>query len=96
LSIVALLPEASVGLARRANAWFVELEEAGVGAQLGGLTPDQLDAALPRFPTLQGEPGDEIIDGMVVWTESSDLYDLDPDAPRQVLEQLLAPSWETS
>ncbi len=60
------------------------------------LTPDELDAALSSFPAPQSEPGDETIDGMVVWTESSDLYDLDPDAPRQVLEQLLAPSWETS
>jgi type VI secretion system protein ImpM len=96
LSIVALLPEASVGLARTANAWFVHLEEAGISARLGKLTPDQLDAALSLFPAPHGGPDGEIIDGMVVWTENSDLYDLDPDAPRQVLEELLVPNWETS
>ena len=42
------------------------------------------------------EPGGEIVEGMVVWTEQSDLYDIDPEAPLPVLEQLLALSWETS
>ncbi|RUY56662.1 type VI secretion system-associated protein TagF, partial [Mesorhizobium sp. M7A.F.Ca.CA.001.05.1.1] len=36
----------------------------------------------------------EAIDGMVVWTATSDLYDVDPEEPTKILESLLAVSGE--
>jgi type VI secretion system protein ImpM len=95
LSIVAPLAEASLAIAR-ANRWFAEIEEAGIGAQRGDLTPDELDAALARLPSPSAEAAAEIVDGMVLWTTHSDIFDIDPIAPRTTLEQLFAASWETS
>lgn len=95
LSIVAPLPRASIELAR-AEMWFSGLEEVGFAAQRGDLTADKLDAALAELaPPLPPDEG-EVIDGMVLWTARSDIFDIDPDAPEAFLEQLLAASWETS
>ena len=33
---------------------------------------------------------------MIVWTDQSDLNDIDPETPLPVLERLLTMSWETS
>lgn len=95
LSIVAPLPEASMTMTR-ADQWFAAIEEAGISAQFGELTPDEFDAALDRLPAPTAEAGAEIIDGMVMWTVHSDIFDIDPDAPKAVLEQLFAASWQTS
>lgn len=95
LSIVALLPEASIGLVR-AEAWFAGIEEAGARAQLGELTPDELESALIRLPVPAAEVGEEIVEGMVMWTAHSDIFDVDPNAPQAVLKQLLAASCQIS
>ena len=95
LSIVALLPEASIGLVR-ADAWFAGIEEAGMRARLGELTPDELEAALTHLPVPSAEAGEEIVDGMAMWTAHSDIFDIDPRAPQATLQQLFAESWETS
>ncbi|MGI6853626.1 type VI secretion system-associated protein TagF [Mesorhizobium sp. 1B3] len=95
LSIVAPLAEATTVMAR-ANGWFAEIEEVGLNAQRGEYTPDELHAALARLPAPSTDDGAEIIDGMVVWTVQSDVFDIDPNAPRSVLEQLFAASWGTN
>lgn len=95
LSIVALLPEASIGLAR-ADAWFAGIEEAGVGAQRGELTPDELELMLAKLPVPPAEAGDEIVDGMVMWTAHSDIFDIDLQSPQATLEQVFVASRETS
>ena len=95
LSIVALFPGASIGLVR-ADAWFARIEEAGIRAQLGELTPDELEAALIHLPAPPAEAGEEIVDGMVMWTARSDLFDVDPQSPQATLEQLFAASWQIS
>ncbi|WP_353646394.1 type VI secretion system-associated protein TagF [Mesorhizobium sp. WSM2239] len=89
LSIVTPLPAASMAMAR-ADAWFAEIEDAGVGAQLGELTPDELEAALVHLPAPTAQAGEDFVDGMVMWTARSDIFDIDPDAPQAVLERLLA------
>ena len=94
LSIVAQLPEVSIGLVR-AEEWFASIEEAGACAQLGNMTPDELDATLTMLPMPSADADDEIVDGMVVWTAHSDIFDIDPDAPQATLEQVFARSRET-
>jgi type VI secretion system protein ImpM len=95
LSIVAPLPEASIGLAR-ANLWFLSIEELGIAAQSGDLTPDEFAAALIELPVPAPSVGEEIVEGMVVWTAHSDIFDIDPDAPQAVLERLITANWQTS
>lgn len=95
LSVVAQLAEAPIQLAA-AEAWFSGIEAAAITAQNGELTPDELDTALAGLPVPSVEPGDEIISGMVMWTARSDIFDIDPQSPQAVLEQILAASWETS
>ncbi|MBA1141625.1 type VI secretion system-associated protein TagF [Mesorhizobium sp. CCANP35] len=95
LSVVALLPEAPVALTL-AEAWFAGIEEAAAAAQRGGLTPDELDAALGGLPVPPAEPGEELIADMVMWTARSDIFDIDPHSPQATLETILAGSWETS
>ena len=94
LSVVAQLAEAPVRLAD-AEAWFAEIEEAGIAAQHGELTPDELDTVLSGLPVPTVEPDDEIISGMVMWTARSDIFDVDPQSPQTTLEQIFAGSWET-
>ncbi|EHK53149.1 type VI secretion system-associated protein TagF [Allomesorhizobium alhagi] len=93
LSVVALLPEASLAMVR-ADAWFAKIEDAGISAQLGELTPDKLEATLIELLVPPAEIGKETVDGMVIWTAASDIYDIDPDAPLPILEMLLAPRWQ--
>ncbi|WP_245455817.1 type VI secretion system-associated protein TagF [Mesorhizobium sp. M7A.F.Ca.US.008.03.1.1] len=95
LSVVAQLVEAPVLLAD-ADAWFSQIEAAAIAAQNGELTPDELDAALAGLPVPSVEPGEEVIGGMVMWTARSDIFDIDPQSPQTMLEQILAASWETS
>ncbi|SFL02567.1 type VI secretion system protein ImpM [Mesorhizobium albiziae] len=95
LSIVALLADAPIATAR-ADAWFAAIEDAGIKAQLGKFTPDELETALAGLPAPLVEPSGEIVDRMVMWTAHSDIFDVDPDAPQPVLEQLFDASWETS
>ncbi|RWN56228.1 MAG: type VI secretion system-associated protein TagF [Mesorhizobium sp.] len=95
LSVVAQLPEAPVRLAD-ADAWFARIEEAAIAAQRGELTPDELDAALSVLPVPPVEPGEEVISDMVMWTDRSDIFDIDPLSPQATLEQIFVASWETS
>ncbi|RUX50226.1 type VI secretion system-associated protein TagF [Mesorhizobium sp. M4A.F.Ca.ET.020.02.1.1] len=95
LSIVAQLSEVSFQLAH-AEAWFAGIEETAIAAQQGGLTPDDLDAALTVLPVPPVEPGDEVVGELVMWTNYSDFFDIDPQSPQPTLEQILAATWETS
>lgn len=95
LSIVAQLPEASM-MMTRADAWFAEIEEVGIAAQRGDLMPDELDAALLDLLAPPPPSEAEIVDGMVMWTAHSDIFDIDPQSPKVALEQVFAASWETS
>jgi type VI secretion system protein ImpM len=95
LSVVALLADASIQLAR-ADAWFAGIEEAAIAAQDGQLTPDELDIALAELPVPPVEPGAEVIGDMVMWTARSDIFDVDPLSPQTTLEQIFAANWETS
>ncbi|TIX45343.1 MAG: type VI secretion system-associated protein TagF, partial [Mesorhizobium sp.] len=67
-----------------------------IAAQQGGLTPDDLDAALTVLPVPPVEPGDEVVGELVMWTNYSDFFDIDPQSPQPTLEQILAATWETS
>lgn len=99
LSAVALLPEAaSVGLVKTRQAWFVEVERALKDAQQGRLMPDELDRTLSGMPlVLDASSGDgERVDALIVWTETSDIYDVDPEAPDATLLTVLSMSLETS
>lgn len=95
LSIVAQLSETSFQLAH-AEAWFSGIEETAIAAQQGGLTPDDLEAALTVLPVPPVESGDEVVGDLVMWTTYSDFFDIDPQAPQPTLEQILAATWETS
>ncbi|RJT40572.1 type VI secretion system-associated protein TagF [Mesorhizobium waimense] len=95
LSVVAQLSEASLQLAH-AEAWFVGIEETAAAAQQGELTPDELDAALSALQVPHVEPGDEVVNDLVMWTSRSDIFDIDPLSPQATLEQIFAASLETS
>lgn len=95
LSVVALLSSADEAMVRMGG-WFREVETLCFEAQTVGLTPDALDEALMALPFPELSEQGEAIDGMVVWTEASELYDIDPEKPEEVLGGLLAVSWETS
>lgn len=89
LSVVALLPVARFSLAETADRWFARLEDIAADACDGGLTPNQLDAALSALPPPEMPDGEEL-DGMVVWTAGSDLCEMEPGQPAAVLARLLA------
>ncbi|CDX29176.1 conserved hypothetical protein [Mesorhizobium sp. ORS 3359] len=95
LSVVARLSEAPLKLAY-ADAWFEGVENAALAAQGGELTPDELDAALGGLPVPSVDGESEVIDGLVMWTAHTDIFDVDPQAPQPTLEQIFAASWETS
>lgn len=95
LSIVARLAEAPLKLAY-ADVWFEGIENAAFGAQLGELTPDELDAALTALPLPAAKQDSDIIGDLVMWTARTDIFDVDPQAPQPALEQIFAASWETS
>ena len=80
----------------RAEAWFQHLETLAFAAQAGEFSPDELEGALVDLPLPVPDTDDEIIDGLLMWSDESDLFDVDPDAPGERLEHLLSPSWETS
>ena len=95
LGLAAVLPAAPLALSR-AERWFAALEEVGLAAAGGELGADALEARLAALPSPDVSAGDELVETMVVWTERSDLYDVDPDEPREVLDRVLAEDWETS
>jgi len=95
LSVVAQLTEVPVALTH-AEAWFAGIEGAAIAAQQGELTPDELDAVLATLPVPTIEPGEELIADMVMWTQHSDIFDIDPQSPQTTLETILAGSWETN
>jgi type VI secretion system protein ImpM len=94
-SMVTLLPDACFELVSSGEPWFLRLEELGVQAKRGHLTPDELEIALAALPAPPPAAGGEILDGMVLWTRQSNVFDVDPGAPQVVLEQLFIASWET-
>ncbi|RWK85356.1 MAG: type VI secretion system-associated protein TagF, partial [Mesorhizobium sp.] len=94
LSIVAQLADASIQLTR-SDAWFAGIEEPAFAAQHGELMPDELDAALAALPVPPVEPGEEVISDMVIWTARSDIFDVDPQAPQAMVEQVFSGIWET-
>ncbi|TJW71285.1 MAG: hypothetical protein E5X43_33635 [Mesorhizobium sp.] len=57
--------------------------------------PDELDAALAALPVPPVEPGEEVISDMVIWTARSDIFDVDPQAPQAMVEQVFSGIWET-
>ncbi|RUY36793.1 type VI secretion system-associated protein TagF [Mesorhizobium sp. M7A.F.Ca.CA.001.13.2.1] len=93
LSIVAMMSSADETMTRRAD-WFRDMEALCFETQETGLTPYALDQALLVFPFPDRDERGEAIDGMVVWTATSDLYDVDPEEPTKILESLLAVSGE--
>ena len=54
------------------------------------------DAALTALPVPPVEPVGDTIDDLVMWTARTDIFDVDPQAPQPMLEQIFAASWETS
>ncbi|TIT83409.1 MAG: type VI secretion system-associated protein TagF, partial [Mesorhizobium sp.] len=37
-----------------------------------------------------------VVGELVMWTNYSDFFDIDPQSPQPTLEQILAATWETS
>jgi len=90
LTLAVPVPEAVTGMTIAADDWFERLEAAGELARSGEIDAAGLAqnlAALP-FPVLawEGAP----VRRMAFWTRSSDLIDVDPEAPRAALDYLLA------
>ena len=98
MSIVARLPVAPIGAGRAAERWFAALEDVGArGRSAASSARTNWRRALAELPLPDATPDDEIVDGMVMWTERSDLFDVDPGRARaSVWSTLLAASWETS
>jgi len=93
LSVVAPMSATDEAMVRMSS-WFSEMEKLCFETQETGLTPDALDQALLARPFPDREERGEEINGMVVWTATSDLYDVDPEEPTRVLLSLLAVSRE--
>ena len=89
-----LMSSADENMARTAS-WFRGIEKLCFEAQETGMTPDALDEALLARPFPAQEEQGDAIDRMVIWTEASDLYDVDPEAAAEILQSLLATSGET-
>jgi len=51
---------------------------------------------LTALPVPPVEPVGDTIDDLVMWTARTDIFDVDPQAPQPMLEQIFAASWETS
>jgi len=94
LSVVARLAEAPLQLAYADN-WFDDVESAALAAQRGEMTPDELEGALTALPVPPVDASGEAIDSLVIWTAHTDIFDVDPQAPRPTLEQIFAASRET-
>jgi len=94
LSVVARLPEAPLKLAY-ADAWFESIEAPALAAQRGELTPDELDAALTALPVPPVGGELDVIDDLVMWTAHTDIFDIDPQAPQPILQELFTVSGET-
>lgn len=90
LTLAAPAPLAVAGLAAAAHQWFCEIEEAGEAARQGELDADELGKCLTALPFPAKDPVGEPVRGMAFWTDRSELYELDPDAPREMLLHLLA------
>jgi len=95
LTIMAGLDLASIALVR-AEAWFQRIETLALAAQAGEFSPDELEGALVDLPLSTPDTDDEIIDGLLMWSDESDLFDIDPENPGEPLVHLLSPSRETS
>ena len=91
LGLAVVLPAAPLALTR-AESWFAALAEAGLEATDGRLVADELEMRLADLPAPDVPADGELVETMVIWTERSDLYDIDPDDPLEVLESMLAAS----
>jgi type VI secretion system protein ImpM len=89
LALVALDVEPSIELVAAGEQWFSAVEMLGRAAQAGELTADELNAALFSLPAPGLTAKGERVEGMVVWTEHSDIYELAVDEPGTVLKPLL-------
>lgn len=95
LIVAAQFSAAPLELAR-ADAWFGSIEAAAYAAQRGALTPDELNMALAALPApFPSEDGD-LIDDLVIWTAHSDIFDVDPQAPRETMVQIFVSTREAS
>ncbi|MEI5677263.1 MULTISPECIES: type VI secretion system-associated protein TagF [unclassified Mesorhizobium] len=90
LTLAVSLPEAITGMTIAAEDWFEALEEIGELARSGEIDASALAANLATLPfplsATEGEP----VWRMAFWTRSSDLIDVDPEAPRAALDYLLS------
>jgi type VI secretion system protein ImpM len=90
LAISVLLPFVATSLASSANEWFEQAIEAAVAARGGQLNADDLAAELIALPFPMPEQAGCPVEKMVLWIASEDLIDVEPDAPRAALEDLLS------
>lgn len=94
LTLAAPAPLAVAGLAAVADRWFGEIEEAGEAARCGELDADELGKRLAALPFPAADAGGEPVRGMAFWTDRSELYEVDPEAPRETLLHLLSAGYE--
>lgn len=95
LTVAASLMTATTNLAVSASRWFDQIEDAATAAQAGSTSADEFAAELAALPFPTVEAGSETVRGIVFWIDTSQIVDLDQDAPRAVLEHLLTIAVET-
>lgn len=93
LTVAASLWSVETGLATSANSWFNDVQDMADAAQKGELTADGLEAELALLPFPALDAAGETVRGMVLWTTSHELLDVDPEAPVATLRSLLAERW---
>ena len=52
--------------------------------------PTRLDEALSDLELAQPAGDEEVVEALVVWTRTSNLYDVEPQDPKEILEKLFA------
>lgn len=95
LTVAAAPPSAIVEIAALAAPWFDEIEQVGDQARCGELDAEALRERLAMLPFPVANGDGNPIRGMAFWIAPSELFEVDPERPRETLDCLLAASWET-
>ncbi|UVK44057.1 type VI secretion system-associated protein TagF [Mesorhizobium sp. AR07] len=90
LAISVPLPFVATSFAYSAAGWFEQVINAAFAARGGQLNADELAAELIALPFPMPEQMGDPVEKMVLWIVSEDLIEVEPDAPRAALENLLS------
>lgn len=95
LTVAAPLPAAASGVPDIAAKWFEDIEMAADAARYGYVSADEFAASLADLPFPIVDMTGEAVLGMVLWAGPWVPVNVDPAAPKAVLDRLLTASWET-